>query len=213
MIISHKLKFIFIHIHKCAGTSITKVLDKANVLGPEDIVIGCTKKGEELEKAGGWNGLDKHSTALEIREAVGEEVWNSYFKFTIVRNPWDRAVSTYHWWLKTKYNGEDGKGDIIRSLGSLGSFEKFVMSKHMYHDNCTDRIGGNLDYVGRFEHVRRSFAYFCGRMGLPDLRLTKNNKTEHDHFSLYYNDETEDRIERIFAKDISAFNYKFGAAP
>jgi len=208
MIISHKLKFIFVHIHKCAGTSVTKVLNRAKVLGPDDIVVGCTRDGEDIERAGGWKGLDKHAPAAEIKEVVGEDIWNSYFTFTIVRNPWDRAVSTYHWWLKTSYNGKDGKGDIIRAMDS---FDEFVMSKYMYHDNCTDWIDTDIDYIGRFENAKRSFAYACGRIGLPDLRLTKNNKTTHKHYSDYYSGDSEDRVERIFSKDIEKFGYSFKA--
>ena len=65
MIISHKYRFIFIHIRKCAGTSITRAM--APLLGEQDLVIGCTTEGERLEKENLKNGgLTKHSTAKEI---------------------------------------------------------------------------------------------------------------------------------------------------
>jgi hypothetical protein len=54
MIISHKYRFIFIHIRKCAGTSVTRAL--VSLLGKEDIVIGCTAEGEKLERENKING-------------------------------------------------------------------------------------------------------------------------------------------------------------
>lgn len=204
MIISHELKCIFIHVQKCAGTSITHALNGR--LAPADIVIGSTQEGEELERNGGWRGLHKHSRAKKIREVVGEQVWNSYFKFSIARNPWDRALSTYHWWKETSYVGKDDKGNIIRGMES---FKEFLMSDLMYHDNCCHYFNEPLDYVGKFEELDASFAYICGRLKLPHIKLEKRNGSNHEHYTQYYDTESINRIKDIFADDIETFDYKF----
>ena len=69
-LISHRDKFIFIHIYKSGGTSITETFDTFFT---------------DLIKY-------KHETALEIRDIIGKKKFNSYYKFAIVRNPWDWQV-------------------------------------------------------------------------------------------------------------------------
>ena len=76
-----KYKCIHIHIPKTAGTSITKALH-----GKDFVLFDTNKKI--------WR---QHATALETREHYGKEKWDSYFKFSIVRNPFDRLVSAYNW--------------------------------------------------------------------------------------------------------------------
>ena len=74
--INHKHKFIFIHINKCGGTSIDKVF------------------------SGKFRG---HKKAFDYKKLNPKEFEN-YFKFTFVRNPWDRVVSFYHYQMKRKWD-------------------------------------------------------------------------------------------------------------
>ena len=69
--------FVFIHINKTAGVSIGKAL-----------------------------GLEKqHLTAREYKNSLGNRRWDKMFKFTIVRNPWDKVVSHYFHRVKTNQTG------------------------------------------------------------------------------------------------------------
>ena len=94
MIISLNRRFVFVHIHKCAGTSVEMALGK--LLRHNDFVIGSTKSGEKnqefFKKA---TGLNKHSTALEARRWMGEDMFSKCFKFAFVRHPVDRLLSLY----------------------------------------------------------------------------------------------------------------------
>lgn len=94
MIISLNRRFIFVHIHKCAGTSVEVALGK--LLRHNDIVIGSTKSGEKnqefFKKA---MGLNKHSSGLEARRWMGEDMYGKCFKFAFVRHPVDRLQSLY----------------------------------------------------------------------------------------------------------------------
>lgn len=116
-IISHKHRFIFLKSRKTAGSSVEGWL--APLLGQMDLVITSDenrrlpvlstphpvtrlaaierpfKKALRLVRPG--FRLDQHSDAVEVRRSVGEDVWRSYYKFSIERQPWDRLLSLWSW--------------------------------------------------------------------------------------------------------------------
>lgn len=94
--ISNKFKVIFIHIPKCAGCSIEKAFNEK---------------------------LMNHETAENIYEKA-PNLWNKYYKFTIVRNTWDRFVSMYHFRKKNKIFS---KWDYFFKEKSNISFKEWLM--------------------------------------------------------------------------------------
>src|SRR6266542_4496127 len=121
MILSHKYKFIFIKTAKTAGTSIEAFLSRhcgaSDVVTPiEPPVEGHQPRNylgfinpihEILERPGKIFAALRHSItsrekfyrhmpAFEVQKRVPCEVWNSYFKFCVERNPWDKVLSHYH---------------------------------------------------------------------------------------------------------------------
>ena len=100
MIISQSLNFIFIHMHKCAGTSVTAALEPC--LGWNDILLGSTKWGVHQQQYFGHRfGLRKHSSAQMVFDVIGQDRWQSMTKLTVVRNPYGRAVSLFRFLDKT----------------------------------------------------------------------------------------------------------------
>jgi len=180
--ISHKHKWIFIHVIKTAGSSIEKCLS------------GVKKH--------------KHEPASKVRKAVGEKTWNSYFKFSFVRNPFDKIVSQYHfnrhkWGHKNstfkEYVDAWSKGDRISTFPQL----------NLHY------IDEELDFIGRFENLQEDFNTVCDRIGIHRgiwrwrRRLPHANKTKHKHYTEYYDDETRQIVAERYAKDIEHFGYRF----
>ena len=210
MIISHIYRFIFIHIPKCAGTSITQAF--LPVLGEEDLVLGCTPEGERLHEENlKKGGIAKHSTAQEVLQHVGPEVWKNYFKFTFVRNPWDLIVSRYHWCLKTTW--EDEK-NTIKGIRELEDFEDYLFSPFANQRNCVEFLFDldgniNINYVGKHEILTDNFNEVCKQVGLPKVKINHHNTTNHLHYTKYYNSITRYLVKDQFARDIGYFNYSF----
>lgn len=116
MIISHRHKFIFIHIPKTAGEAISDALTP--ILGPEDLVLKTPpdiwRRSFTQPQHRNLNGLSKHTRSRKIRSRVGTAMWNDYFTFAFVREPIARMLSWY------------------RYLGSIHERREQVNPKHLW---------------------------------------------------------------------------------
>jgi len=201
MLISEKYNFIFVHVQKTAGESIAMVLrEHASDIKPL---------------------LSKHDFALKGKKALGEEQWKKYYKFTFVRNPWDRLVS---WYSMAVNNGPRNKlWEYI--LKNSRNFEEFIKScTQTVHDydgekNCftnqldylTDEKGNMIvDFVGRYENLKEDFKKICNVINLPLVELPhERHKSKHTHYSAYYTHEMREIVAQRYAKDIEFFGYRF----
>jgi hypothetical protein len=105
MLISHKHKWIFIHIPKNGGSSATNALNSyADVEGADhkELMEGCTPKNDRIDLS-----FFQHDTASMIKEKLKEQGYDydSYYKFGIARNPWSRIVSKWTYWHKLAEQG------------------------------------------------------------------------------------------------------------
>ena len=214
--ISHKYKFIFIHVQRTGGRSIKAAISKFDREAWDTIGHHQAESGKELYGA--------HLFARDVREHLGDEIWNSYFKFSIVRNPWDRLVS---WYNKIVINGP--KTNFPHKLWQYfrehaTSFEAFLQCTDVIVEahgearsfafNQIDHLGDSngkilVDYVGRFEQLSESFAEISRRIGLPDVRLPVTHRVRHKHYSTYYSEETRRLVAERFQRDIDTFGYQF----
>lgn len=114
MIISHKYKFIFIKTAKTAGTSLEVFL--SSVCSSDDILTPIYPQVAPHFPRN-HEGYYNHMPACEIRDSIGRNIWNDYFKFCVERNPWDKTVSYFHM-AKARY-GEKLTMDEYLESGEL----------------------------------------------------------------------------------------------
>jgi hypothetical protein len=167
MIINHTYKFIFVHVPKNAGTSVTQAL--STLSSWRDQEIGGTQLGEALSAQYMKRfGMRKHSPASQIKSVVGEEIWDTYFKFGFVRDPFARLNSV--WGFLNKWR------DWPRSeiMDEFGSIDKFIASD-FFKSGGPDQIlkpqthflNLPLNYLGSCDTTNRDFKTILDAIGVP----------------------------------------------
>lgn len=206
MLISKKYRFLFIHIFKTGGTSVTSAL-----------LPFCTnrwpRRVKSFLKRHNILRLDpqpyfKHAKASELVAQLGREVFDSYFSFAFVRNPWDWQVSLYTYICKEVDHYQH------RIVNGFRDFDEFIRwrcreARHYQRDFIYSANGEQLvDFVGRFERLEEDFQTICARLGVC-VRLPKLNVSNTKPYQEYYNKETIELVRRKFQSDIDAFGYEF----
>ena len=191
MLVSDKYKTIFIHINKSGGTSIEQVF-RPNAI------------------------FKKHYlTAREIRDIVGDK-WDRYFKFAIVRNPWDKMSSLYRYrrdinliplsWSFSKFIK---KIDTLNNKSPSKSARNLLRTTNQL-EHCIDDNGNIiLDYIGKFEEFKKSWEKISKKIGFKKKLPHVKSTVKHKHYSKYYTDDIRDIVADRFANDIAYFGYKF----
>jgi len=191
--INHKHKCIFVHCHKCAGETI-----ESAIFGGPDTGF----KGDPFE-----GSPEKHFSVNQYIKKYGESVWNNYFTFSFVRNPWDRVIS----WIKYRDKRHNLYGGTLNSSIIKKEVKIPYISNNSYYNMLSlDDSSRSIDFIGRFENLQEDFEIVCDEIGIERKKLPHKNKTEHKHYAEYYDDETRAIVAEKYAKDIEYFGYQFG---
>lgn len=202
--ISHPHRCIFVHIPKTAGNSINRVFGV------------------------GW---ENHKDLQRYFAEHPRETVESYFKFAIVRNPWDRLLSDYNY-QKKKSREQASKLFVFSERGRERGFAEWIdaalaspdfyepsrwggeVSPHIHRwspqvDWITVDSVPRVDFVAHLENLPHDFRLICERLGLPPVRLPHRNRRLHWHYSHYYDRTTRDIVAAYYARDIEQFGYEF----
>ena len=146
-----------------------------------------------------------HMEAKEIRRNVGKDVWDSYFKFTIERNPWDMVVSYYYFWMK--HNCEI-------------SFEEFVKSGIFRNAaNAPFYMDGDevlVDRVVKYENMDTELAEISELIGYPEniadimegIRAKSHIRQEKNYHKMY-DEELKKIVAQQFKREIEIYHYEY----
>lgn len=219
MIISRGRKYIFVHIPKTGGTSLALALeDRAKA---DDILIGDTpkaiKRRKRLKGIKTSGRLWKHSRLCDIQGLVRSEEIMEMFTFTLVRNPWDRVVSYYHW-LQTQSFSHPAV-DLAKTL----SFEDFVAAPHTAQSLSSASVASYLTVPGygekcnayiRLEFLKDDLAPVEAHLGFSLSDIAHVNKSHRKtDYTDYFTNESRDLVARYCSEDILKFGYRFGKDP
>ncbi|MCF8055254.1 MAG: sulfotransferase family protein [Desulfocapsa sp.] len=220
MILSHRYKFIFIHIGKTGGTSIAKTLcqlidsDLEETKYNKEIInsIGNNDNhGLHIDHTGNLNC--KHVAANDLKKIIGDEIWQEYFIFSFVRNPYDRLLSMYS--MFTQY--KEFKNHPWNNYPSFQSFLNSIVSgETIIGDNPYHRCltGDNdkllVDFIGKFESLQESFNEVCSTIGLPQTELPHETSSTHKPYRNYYTPQAMEMVYKINKKDFTLFDFQKG---
>lgn len=200
MLISHRKKFIYLKTKKTASTSVEVYFEpfcepegqwefshlRDEYVGPAGIVGA---RGPAAQDAKWYN----HMPASEIRQKIGEQIWNEYLKFTTIRNPFDKIVSYFH---HTDYGYRDQTIGDCSSLKEMietlawplrapeqlepqerfkrwAQLEQWLDRIPMYSGFVNDRdkyvLDGEscIDYFVEFEQLHRDIEVLCDKLDIP----------------------------------------------
>ncbi|MDO6760238.1 sulfotransferase family 2 domain-containing protein [Tamlana sp. 2_MG-2023] len=213
--ISHKHKCIFIHIPKTAGSSINKYLTEGKsfdwrIPNYEYLYGWCPERQIHMQ----------HATAKQMLELelVTQQQWDEYYKFTFVRNPWDRAYSDYLW--------------VMKDTGTKGSFEDFLLKKGGFSVVLSDKTkkefrGDHLlkqteffdtnknqqfsvNKVGRFENLKEDLSEIKEILGIKnDKKYFEKKNSNKMAFYDFYQINQINLVKRQYQKDIDLLEYNY----
>ena len=216
MIVNNSHRFLFIHVPKAAGTSVTRELSRFTTF--RDIEVGGTRYGEKVQDMYAARfDLRKHSPAGKIRAKAGPEVWRGYFVFAFVRSPYARAYSLWKFLRRWK----DGPHN---ALASSLSFEDFIASTSVrdgeieiakpqatWLADAEGRLMDGIDFVGRVERFDEDFGFVLStisRRPTPYKAEVRENASAETHeWETAMTPKAQAAIEDVYDRDFTLFDF------
>ncbi|MCT8160375.1 sulfotransferase family protein [Pseudoruegeria sp. SHC-113] len=219
MIISTQYNFIFVHIPKTAGMSVTDAFQKYGRPQQRTLLRSVSRRlpfHESPAKA----HFRVHDPARKFTQKLGREVFDGFLSFSVIRNPFDHAVSHYEYMKQFRIK------DTAEKVGKL-TFEEYLdyrqqppsgkdtifarLPNQSYY--LTDETGELLvKRLARFEDLNAELSAIAEELKLPDFQLRHINKTKSKSdkkpYQDYYTPETEAVVREIYKPDFALLGYK-----
>jgi hypothetical protein len=213
MIVGHLHRFIFIKTNKTAGTSLEIALSE--ICGENDIVTQISPEDELIRKSLGFCTAQNyifpekkilfraHTKAIEIKEFLGDEIWNSYYKFCFERNPWDKVISHYYW------RGGDERFSSIGGYIKAGELAKIKAFNHY-----SDKGEIIVDKVFSFENLENALNEISTILNLlnglkmPEYQAKSGFRKDFRTCNEIFKKEEADYVSKVFKREIDLMNYK-----
>ena len=217
MILSRGRRYIFVHIPKTGGTAMALALEGRAMA--DDILIGDTPKA--VRRRGRLKGIEtagrlwKHSTLADIEGLVTREEMGDFVIFTLVRNPWDRMVSYYHWLKAQSFDHpavalarDVSFADFLRYPETVATIKANPYGSYLRDGSGRERAG----HFVRIEHFEEDFAPVAAHLGFS-VTLERVNQSDRDRdWRGNYDAALAAHVAELCAEDIARFGYGFEEA-
>ncbi len=217
MLISHRKQFIYTKTAKTGGTSVESYFEKYCM--PEGEWEFSHAREEYISEAGiiGYRGVDhkekkwwNHMPASEIRDNIGQSLWNKYYKFCVVRNPFDKLISGFYFFENKKRETKE----------LINSFRNWIKSGKPLTDRDRYMIDGEIcmDYFIRHENMEEGINYVCSVMNIPfEKERIPKLKSGYRNFDIpiqnLYDEETIQIVKQRFSFELEYFGYNIPWIP
>ncbi len=223
MLISHRKKFIFIHIPKTAGTSVNKVfVPYARLVDQcyyrfwltQKLIFVPARIFKIKKLAERVTGFHKHAYAINVQRKMNPQKYDSYFKFTIVRNPYDWLISLYYYildhpehYLHTRIKAENFENFIAIQIN-----ENKLNTQSDYLTNEKEQL--IVDHIAKFENIEQELTHLTNKLGIkyesvPFLNKTRSRLGKQEEL---YSNKTYSQVNKHFKKDFEEFGYEMKGA-
>ena len=190
-----KRNVVFVHVPKTGGLSIRGIFFHHNIM----VITHDIRQ--------------KNYLSLEKYKLTDPDC----YAFAFVRNPWDRAVSTFFYLKKGGDREEDRKdAELYLPYDDFNTFvreafktERIFEQLHFRPQHTWLSNGTSLltDSIGKFENLQTDFSMYCKLSNIPNYKLPRINKTRHEDYREYYDAETWEIIRNAYKNDIELFGY------
>lgn len=181
-------RFAFVHVNKAGGTSVVEALADCEDVQPF---------------------IKDHDQATIYRNVLGSELWDEFYSFAFLRNPYDRMVSSY------EYRRQYDRGPGAEAATRL-SFRDWMLGP--VTDDPLDREWSNQlwmvceegDYsrmivkdVFLYDDHAAGFGAACAKIGIVPPQIAVHNKTEREPWQGYYEADTAALVRERFSHDLA----------
>ena len=212
--ICHPRKCIFVHIPKTAGQSIEQCFLDLHDIGWTERSAFLLERNTDPAKGPPRLAYLKANQYVAGGH-ISIDLFKSYYKFSFVRNPWDRLVSEY----KSHYDRlkVEFKKYVMEQQSEpewSNSYTHIIPQKEFLYDEAGRLM---VDFVGRFEDLQNDFDEICRQINVLETRLPFRNKStlpkfkklNKRHYTEFYDDESKAFVENRYHEDIKTFHYTF----
>jgi len=202
-LLSVKHNFLFVHLPKTGGNSVQSVLHRYS----EDTIVCLNDLQDGVERfeiRNSYPSIHKHSRLMDYQAVLDPELFNRLYKFTTIRNPWERAVSFY--FSPHRRTTEWNRNDFIKLIKNIKPLRDMLVLK-----NQSDDFWSNVDTVLRFENLSGDFNKLCKKLGLTTEPLPTRNQSlvKEKNYKQFYDDELVSLVSERFNDEIVFGNYSF----
>ena len=203
MIVSHEHRFVFFAVPRTGSHAIRAALQPhlgTDAWQQQSLTAQLRFPVPQLARIG-----HGHITLQEMQAHLPERFWRTYFKFAIVRNPFDRFVSAcaFLYSRSPVYRGNETffRHDALRRFGH----QMLIRPQVELLVDASGRLG--MDFIGRYETLDESFGQICRTVGLPELKLARVNSAEHPPWATCYDGRLSKAVADFYCKDFNLLGY------